>query len=84
MPVGDFTRVCMNVNCGLTSSGECLQCGIGQPRRFDLSWPPVGCVCPPTSEQTCKNPTCPRQPPKPLSVGLSSPSVAVEGGASAP
>lgn len=22
--------------------------------------PPQGCVCPPTSEQTCKNPTCPR------------------------
>lgn len=21
----------------------------------------TGCVCPPTSERTCKNPTCPRQ-----------------------
>jgi hypothetical protein len=22
---------------------------------------PPGCICPPTSEQTCRNPTCPRQ-----------------------
>lgn len=22
--------------------------------------PPQGCICPPTSEQTCKNPICPR------------------------
>jgi len=21
-----------------------------------------GCICPPTSEQTCQNPTCPRKP----------------------
>lgn len=27
------------------------------------SWPQPqqGCVCPPTSEKTCENPTCPRQ-----------------------
>lgn len=24
---------------------------------------PQGCICPPTSEQTCKNPTCPRGGP---------------------
>lgn len=24
---------------------------------------PVGCICPPTSEQTCENPTCPRKNP---------------------
>jgi len=23
---------------------------------------PQGCICPPTSEQTCQNPTCPRKP----------------------
>jgi hypothetical protein len=23
-----------------------------------------GCICPPTSEKTCENPTCPRQKPK--------------------
>jgi hypothetical protein len=32
--------------------------------------PPVtqGCICPPTSEQTCQNPRCPRQPPKELTL----------------
>ena len=24
--------------------------------------PPVGCICPPTSEKTCQNPACPRKP----------------------
>lgn len=27
-------------------------------------WPspsPIGCICPPTSEQTCQRPTCPRR-----------------------
>ena len=23
--------------------------------------PPRGCICPPTSEQTCQSPTCPRK-----------------------
>lgn len=23
---------------------------------------PMGCICPPTSEQTCQNPLCPRKP----------------------
>jgi len=22
---------------------------------------PMGCICPPTSEQTCQNPQCPRK-----------------------
>ena len=25
--------------------------------------PLIGCVCPPTSEQTCQNPLCPRKAP---------------------
>jgi hypothetical protein len=25
----------------------------------------VGCICPPTSEKTCENPTCPRKAPDP-------------------
>ncbi len=24
---------------------------------------PQGCICPPTSEQTCQNPLCPRKDP---------------------
>jgi len=27
----------------------------------------MGCICPPTSERTCRNQLCPRQPPKPVS-----------------
>ncbi len=23
--------------------------------------PPQGCICPPTSEKTCENPSCPRK-----------------------
>lgn len=26
---------------------------------------PPGCICPPTSEQTCQSPTCPRKGIKP-------------------
>lgn len=29
---------------------------------------PQGCICPPTSEQTCKNPTCPRGGGQPFKV----------------
>lgn len=25
---------------------------------------PQGCICPPTSEQTCQNPMCPRKGPQ--------------------
>ena len=25
---------------------------------------PMGCICPPTSEQTCQNPSCPRKAPR--------------------
>lgn len=32
--------------------------------------PPImqGCICPPTSEQTCQNPHCPRQAPKGITI----------------
>lgn len=26
--------------------------------------PQMGCICPPTSEQTCEGPLCPRKPPR--------------------
>lgn len=36
-----------------------------QPYQGPLVHPvPQGCICPPTSEQTCQNPTCPRKPYK--------------------
>lgn len=30
---------------------------------FGLPATPQGCICPPTSEKTCENPTCPRKNP---------------------
>ena len=52
--------------CGKTSTAPCsdLHCvhpptGISE-KRVDPSRP-MGCICPPTSEQTCMNPLCPRQ-----------------------
>lgn len=30
--------------------------------------PPQGCICPPTSEQTCLNDRCPRKPWKPYAM----------------
>jgi hypothetical protein len=29
---------------------------------YPVMTPPQGCICPPTSEQTCQNPACPRKP----------------------
>lgn len=31
---------------------------------------PQGCICPPTSEQTCRNPNCPRAPLQPVSAQM--------------
>lgn len=67
---GNFT--CTRAGCDLTASG----CGHSDCSRY--KWranphemnprlvsvaPPTGCICPPTSEQTCENPYCPRQDP---------------------
>jgi NAD kinase len=32
---------------------------------FNVPEPVRGCICPPTSEQTCMSPTCPRKAPQP-------------------
>lgn len=40
---------------------ECPHCA--QERQHSGSFSiQQGCVCPPTSEKTCQNPTCPRKP----------------------
>jgi len=56
-----------------TGDPMCPECGqythgalhICPYQRWGQSWSqpliPTGCMCPPTSEQTCRNPTCPRQ-----------------------
>ena len=51
------------VNTGI----HCTGCGAsysGENWNKRVMAAPRGCVCPPTCEQTCMSPTCPRQPPK--------------------
>lgn len=40
-------------------------CPICQPNwpqpLYQTAPPPMGCICPPTSEQTCQNPMCARK-----------------------
>ena len=49
---------CMDYTCAMYG---CKQ------RRIPMVIQPVtqGCICPPTSEQTCQNERCPRKPWKP-------------------
>lgn len=42
----------------------CVLARLHQP--WNLAFPPVGCICPPTSEATCRNPSCPRKPLQPM------------------
>lgn len=60
---------CGRIACGMQTSGFCYQpnCvhnppGWYGPTYNPLSYtPPMGCICPPTSEQTCRNELCPRK-----------------------
>ena len=70
---------CNRIPCGMTSGGcTYLDCpnrpspssyppttypNMAPVQTMPLSFPPQGCICPPTSEQTCENPYCPRQNP---------------------
>lgn len=57
------------MSCGRS---ECVvECVLQKPTiTWPMSWPmfqyPVGCICPPASEQTCQNPQCGRKAPQPL------------------
>lgn len=47
---------------------HCPQHGMYYPRcpqcpEQSYKPPPRGCICPPTAEQTCQSPTCPRKNP---------------------
>lgn len=66
--------------CGACNNVLCSQHGcqyewgrsIPHPYQpWNILKSPQGCVCPPTSEQTCRNPNCPRKPPAPLTVTCS-------------
>lgn len=48
--------------CGAPGRVPCNSsvCPYAPPRSIIKLTPP-GCICPPTSEQTCQNPTCPRR-----------------------
>lgn len=75
-----MTYYCGKTPCGMTTGGSC-----GDPNCPNVNragWPPmppapiypapVGCICPPTSEQTCGNPVCPRRHPFGHQSGLQS------------
>lgn len=47
-------------------TGYCTLCG--SRNRGSITFAPQGCICPPTSEQTCKNPTCPRGVQQPFRI----------------
>jgi len=50
-------------DCG-HEAGLCQSQGCRKHRHAPLGWPSLhqqGCICPPTSEQTCMNPACPRR-----------------------
>lgn len=53
----------MTCNC---IGGNPCPCRMIAPPGYQGIWQPIlsptmGCVCPPTSEQTCQNPMCPRK-----------------------
>lgn len=62
--------ICTKSNCGMTTSGCAdLYCPMRhtiQQMPQPFQYLPPGCICPPTSEQTCKSPTCPRGGGQPL------------------
>lgn len=53
---------CSTFPCQRTSAG-CPVCDMKPGMVFSpIPIPPVGCICPPTSEQTCRSPVCGRKP----------------------
>lgn len=70
--ISGISGVCFK--CGKTSTAPCSDLDCNRVIKDSLyrrpTWisqihiePPhsMGCICPPTSEQTCMNPLCPRQ-----------------------
>ena len=52
----------MNRICDGTGSCR-FQQQYSWPLNYQAQPQPMGCICPPTSEQTCEAPTCPRKNP---------------------
>lgn len=73
---------CGKIGCQMSTAGTCgdpfcpmkggFLPGIAPPYQVQPAptfYPtPMGCICPPTSEQTCKNPACPRGGGQPLPI----------------
>ena len=63
-----------NTSCGPCANVLCSQYGCQRQRDMERTFQHqinkpifqqkifIGCICPPTSEQTCQNPACPRKP----------------------
>ena len=53
-------RNCGRPRCEMLTSGHCPLCDGPLPTPAVIM-PQMGCICPPTSEQTCGNPMYPRK-----------------------
>jgi hypothetical protein len=51
-------QICSNAACVT----RCMRKPLEGHHMAILGNMPPGCICPPTSEQTCMNPLCPRKP----------------------
>lgn len=56
--------ICPSCDCGITPQRDPVNPAMWPAPIFS----PQGCICPPTSEQTCKNPACPRGGQMPFTV----------------
>jgi hypothetical protein len=73
-----MTNCCIAYPCQKTASGHCPVCN---PPIYTLPPAPTyasyslpqGCICPPTSEQTCQNPACPRKDHSKFTIRASGP-----------
>ena len=56
------TCCCSDPDCRLHGC-KAMRQNYTMPSLWSIPHAPVGCVCPPTSEQTCQRPNCPRRDP---------------------
>lgn len=54
-PCGQFSGGCSFTNCAMFARHGLATVPGWSPHQ------PMGCICPPTSEQTCQNSLCPRK-----------------------
>ena len=59
---------CGNVLCAQYGCQKTAPCPPPSNPNSGIAILPPGCICPPTSEQTCLNDRCPRKPWKPYTM----------------